>query len=291
MEKINKEMNVEFEYLFVNDGSSDNTLGIMRELASKNPSYIRYISFSRNFGKESALYAGIENATGDYVVAMDVDLQHPPSLLPKMYELIKHNDYDCVGTRRVNRAGEPAIRSFFSKSFYKIINKISHTKIVEGATDYQLMTRQMVDAVLTLPEYNRFSKGIFSWVGFNTYYLEYENVERETGKTTWSFWGLVKYAIDGVVAFSEVPLVIASIIGLLTFALSVILGLVIAIKTLIFDNPTDGWTTLVCLITGLGGLQLFCLGILGYYLGKTYLETKKRPIYITKETEISNLKK
>ena len=285
MEKIRAEMEIDFEYLFINDGSSDKTLPIIRELAEQNPEKVRYISFSRNFGKEAALYAGLEHSTGNYVTVMDVDLQDPPNLLPKMYELLKTAEYDCIGTRRVNRDGEPKIRSLFAKAFYKIINHISDTEIVDGARDYRLMTRQMVDAILQVNEYNRFSKGIFSWVGFHTYYLEYNNIERETGKTTWSFWSLFKYSLDGIVAFSEVPLVLASFIGLFSFAIAVILGIGLAIRTLIFENPTDGWTSIVCLITGLGGLQLFCLGILGNYLGKTYLETKHRPIYLVKETE------
>lgn len=285
MEKINALMDVDFEYIFVNDGSKDKSLKLMRDLATKNPDKVRYISFSRNFGKESALYAGLENATGNYITVMDVDLQDPPKLLPEMYNLLKTTEYDCIGTRRVSREGEPIIRSFFAKQFYRLMNKISDTEIIDGARDYRLMTRQMVDAILQVTEYNRFSKGIFSWVGFNTKYLEYNNVERETGETTWSFLGLLKYSLDGIVAFSEVPLVIASFIGFLSFISALILGVVIAVRTLIFDNPTDGWTSLVCLITGLGGLQLLCLGILGKYLGKTFLETKKRPIYLVKETE------
>lgn len=289
MEKINALMDVDFEYLFVNDGSKDKSLTIMRALATKNPDKVRYLSFSRNFGKESALYAGLENATGDYITVMDVDLQDPPKLLPEMYNLLKTTEYDCIGTRRVSREGEPIIRSFFAKQFYKLMNKISDTEIIDGARDYRLMTRQMVDAILQVTEYNRFSKGIFSWVGFNTKYLEFKNIERETGKTTWSFFGLLKYSLDGIVAFSEVPLVIASIIGFLSFIIALILGVVIAVRTIIFDNPTDGWTSLVCLVTGLGGLQLLCLGILGKYLGKTFLETKKRPIYLLKETEKDNI--
>lgn len=288
MEKVRKNLvteNAEIEYIFVNDGSKDKTLDILRKLAKEDSKRVRYISFSRNFGKEAALYAGLENAKGDFVTVMDADLQDPPELLIEMLKTIREEDYDCVGTRRVSRDGEPPIRSFFARQFYRIINRISDTEIVDGARDYRLMTRQMVDAILELKEYNRFSKGIFSWVGFKTKYLEYKNVERIAGETTWSFWGLMKYSIDGIVAFSEAPLAFASIVGLLSFILAIIMVFVIAIRTLIFDDPTSGWTSLVCIVLGLGGLQLFCLGIVGKYLGKTYLETKRRPIYLVKETE------
>ncbi|WP_313467427.1 glycosyltransferase family 2 protein [Carnobacterium sp.] len=288
MEKVRQNLaaeDAEIEYIFVNDGSKDKTLTILRKLAKKDSERVRYISFSRNFGKEAALYAGLENAKGDFVTVMDADLQDPPELLIEMLKTIREEDYDCVGTRRVSRDGEPPIRSFFARQFYRIINRISDTEIVDGARDYRLMTRQMVDAILELKEYNRFSKGIFSWVGFKTKYLEYKNIERVAGETTWSFWGLMKYSIDGIVAFSEAPLAFASIVGLLSFILAIIMVFVIAIRTLIFDDPTSGWTSLVCIVLGLGGLQLFCLGIVGKYLGKTYLETKRRPIYLVKETE------
>lgn len=289
MEKVTHELSVNIEYLFINDGSSDNTLSILRELARKDKQKIRYISFSRNFGKEAAIYAGLVHSTGDYVSVMDADLQDPPELLPKMLQLIEQGEYDCIGTRRVSRKGEPPIRSFFAKQFYKLINKISDTEIVDGARDYRLMTRQMVNAILQMTEYNRFSKGIFSWVGFNTKYLEFENRERVAGETTWSFWSLFKYSIDGIVAFSEVPLSIASIIGLVSFVFAIFVSLIIIIRTLVFGDPTSGWTSLVVIILGMGGLQLFCLGILGKYLGKTYLESKKRPIFIVKETEKNNI--
>ncbi|MBC9825903.1 glycosyltransferase [Carnobacterium inhibens] len=285
MEKIRKKMSVEFEYIFVNDGSKDKTLPVLRNLAKKDNNRVRFISFSRNFGKESALYAGLEFSTGNYVTVMDVDLQDPPELLPQMFELIKTEEYDCIGTRRVSREGEPPIRSFFAKQFYAIINRISETEIVDGARDYRLMTRQMVNAILEVKEYNRFSKGIFSWVGFKTKYLEYKNVERAAGETTWSFWSLFKYSLDGIVAFSETPLAFAALVGLFSFLIAIIMMFVVAIRTLIFDDPTSGWTSLVVIILGIGGLQLFCMGIIGKYLGKTYLETKKRPIYIVKETE------
>ena len=289
VEKVKEKLeNASIESLFVNDGSKDRTLTILRSLAEID-SNVRYLSFSRNFGKEAAMFAGLENANGNYVVIMDADLQDPPDLLPKMYNIIKNEEYDCVGSRRVNREGEPPIRSFFARQFYKIINRISETEIVDGARDYRLMTRQMVNAVLEMREYNRFSKGIFSWVGFDTKYLDYENLSRAAGETTWSFWSLMKYSLDGIVAFSDTPLAISSLIGLISFIISIGMAFVIAIRTLIFDDPTSGWTSLVVIILAIGGLQLFCLGILGKYIGKTFLESKNRPIYIIKETE-KNLK-
>ncbi|MER2173180.1 MAG: glycosyltransferase family 2 protein [Carnobacterium sp.] len=288
MEVVRKLLSAEIEYIFINDGSSDETLSVLRELSKINNKRVRYISFSRNFGKEAALYAGLRNALGDYVTVMDVDLQDPPELLPKMFHLIKEENYDCIGTRRVNRDGEPPIRSFFAKRFYRIINQISETEIVDGARDYRLMTRQMVNAILEVTEYNRFSKGIFSWVGFKTKYLEFKNQERIAGETTWSFWSLLKYSLDGIVSFSEAPLAFASFVGIFSFIGALLMAIVIMSRTIIFDNPTSGWTSLVVLILGLGGLQLLCLGIIGKYLGKTFLETKRRPIYIVKETEKNN---
>lgn len=278
-------VNADIEYIFVNDGSKDKTLQVLRDLAKEDEKRVKYISFSRNFGKEAGLYAGLQQATGDYVAVMDVDLQDPPEMLPKMLQIIREEEYDCVGTRRVSRDGEPPIRSFFARQFYRIINNISETEIVDGARDYRLMTRQMVDAILSMGEYNRFSKGIFSWVGFDTKYLEYKNQERVAGETSWSFWSLFKYSLDGIVAFSELPLAFASFIGFFSFAIAMVAMFIIVIRTLILDDPTSGWPSLVCFILAIGGLQLFCLGILGKYLGKTYLETKKRPIYIVKETE------
>ena len=275
---------VDFELIFVNDGSSDDTLVSMRTLA-RIDSRVRYLSFSRNFGKEAAMYAGLQSATGDFVAVMDVDLQDPPELLPSMYKTLKKEAFDCVGTKRVNRNGEPRIRSFFAKMFYKLINRISDNYIVDGARDYRLMTRRMVDAVLEMTEYNRFSKGIFTWVGFETKYIEYSNVERPAGKTSWSFWGLFKYSIDGIVAFSEAPLAIASVVGFITFLIALVMAVFFAIRTLIFGNPTSGWTSLVVIILALGGIQLLSLGILGKYISKTYLETKRRPLYILKETD------
>lgn len=275
---------VEYEYVFVNDGSKDRTLEVLKKEALSNHR-LRYLSFSRNFGKEAGLYAGLQNAKGDYVVVMDVDLQDPPELLPEMYRLIQTKEYDCIGTRRSTREGEPPIRSYFAKQFYKLINRISDTEIVDGARDYRMMTRQMVDAILEISEYNRFSKGIFSWVGFETKYLEFENKERVAGETSWSFWSLFKYSIDGIVAFSEAPLDIASVVGFLSFVAAVILAIFFAVRTIIFGNPTSGWTSLITIILGLGGMQLLSLGILGKYVGKIFIEAKRRPVYIIKETD------
>ena len=246
---------------------------------------MKFVSFSRNFGKEAAMMAGLEYSKGDYVTLMDADLQDPPALLPEMYNYIVNEGYDCVGTRRVTRKGEPPIRSFFARMFYKIINKISKVEMVDGARDYRLMTRQMVDAILSLKEYNRYSKGLFSFVGFNTKWLEYENVERVAGETKWSFWKLLIYAIEGITAFSTVPLMISVVIGLLFCLISFIMIVVIIVKTLVFGDPTSGWPSLACIIFLVSGVQLFSIGVLGQYLAKTYLETKKRPVYIIKETE------
>lgn len=285
IKRISKEMEeMDFEYLFINDGSKDKTLEILKKL-SKEDKKVRYISFSRNFGKEAAIYAGLENAIGDYVTIMDADLQDPPSMLPEMYRLIKEEGYDTVGTRRVTRKGEPPIRSFFARCFYKIINKMSKVEMVDGARDYRLMTRQVVDAILSLKEYNRYSKGLFSFVGFKTKWLEYENVERVAGETKWSFWKLFKYAIEGIVAFTTVPLSLASILGIILCFVSFIAIIFIILKTLIFGDPVGGWPSMICILLFVSGIQLLCMGIIGQYLAKTYLETKKRPIYIIKETE------
>ena len=286
--KVAQEMKkVEFEFIFVNDGSKDKTLQVAREL-SKKDKRVRYVSFSRNFGKEAAMLAGLEAAKGDYVAIMDVDLQDPPALIPDMYNYITNEHYDCVATRRVTRKGEPKIRSFFARCYYKLINKISKTEIVDGARDFRLMTRQMVDSILELKEYNRFSKGIFSWVGYETKWLEYENVERVAGTTKWSFWKLFGYSLESIVAFSTAPLAIASIVGILFCIISFIMILVIIIKTLAFGDPVAGWPSMICIIFLVSGIQLFCLGIIGQYLSKTYLEVKKRPVYLVKETEKSN---
>ena len=279
------ENDAEFEYLFINDGSKDKTINVLRELA-KRDERVKYVSFSKNFGKEATMYAGLEKSSGDYIAVMDVDLQDPPELLVQMFQDLESGEYDCVATRRVSRKGEPPIRSLFAKLFYSMINKISKTEIVDGARDYRLMTRQMVDAILEVKEYNRFSKGIFSWVGFNTKWLEYENVERRAGETKWSFWKLLKYSLDGIVAFSTVPLSIASILGLLLCFIAFVLIIVIVVKTLAFGDPVAGYPSLMCVILFVGGVQLFCMGILGKYLSKTYLETKKRPIYLVKEENI-----
>ena len=287
--KISKimENDAEFEYLFINDGSKDKTIDVLRELAKKDER-VKYVSFSKNFGKEAAMYAGLEKSSGDYIAVMDVDLQDPPELLVQMFQDLESGEYDCVATRRVSRKGEPPIRSLFAKLFYSMINKISKTEIVDGARDYRLMTRQMVDAILEVKEYNRFSKGIFSWVGFNTKWLEYENVERRAGATKWSFWKLLKYSLDGIVAFSTVPLSIASVLGLLLCFIAFVLIIVIVVKTLAFGDPVAGYPSLMCVILFVGGVQLFCMGILGKYLSKTYLETKKRPIYLVKEENIDD---
>ena len=275
---------VDFEFIFVNDGSKDKTLEIARNL-SLNDKRVRYISFSRNFGKEAAILAGLEYSTGDYVAIMDADLQDPPSMLHEMYLGIKEDGYDCVATCRVSRKGEPPIRSFFARCYYRLINKISKTEIVDGARDYRLMTRQMVNSILSLKEYNRFSKGIFSWVGYNTKWLEYKNVERVAGTTKWSFWKLFLYSLESIVAFSTVPLAIASIMGLIFFIVSFIMIVFIIVKTLTIGDPVAGWPSLVCIIFFVSGVQLFGIGVIGQYLSKLYLEVKGRPVYIVKETE------
>ena len=284
IQKIEKNFtDVEFEIIFINDGSRDKTLELMREL-SKNDD-VRYVSFSRNFGKEAAMYAGLEVSSGDYVAIMDADLQDPPALLKKMYEILESGEYDSVATRRVTRKGEPVIRSFFARLYYKIINKISKTEIVDGARDFRLMTRQMVNAVLEVKEYNRFSKGIFSWVGFRTKWLEYENIERAAGETKWSFWKLFLYSLDSIVAFSTVPLSIASVMGILFCFVAFLMIIFVIVRTLIYGDPTSGWPSMVCIMFFIGGVQLLCIGIIGQYLSKAYLEVKRRPIYIVAETE------
>lgn len=283
MEQLKGEL--EFELVFIDDGSGDGTLEMLQQLAAKD-SRVKYVSFSRNFGKEAALFAGLEKAKGDYVVTMDVDLQDPPHLMPEMYEIIKTQEYDCVATRRVSRVGEPPIRSFFARQFYKIMKKISSADIMDGARDYRFMTRKMVDGILSMREYNRFSKGIFGWVGFRTKWLAYENIERVAGETKWSFWKLFLYSLEGIVAFSTTPLMIASVVGVLFCALAFVMLLVIFVRAMIFGDPVAGWPSLVCIITFLGGIQLFCIGIIGMYLAKTYLEVKKRPIYLIKEEQM-----
>ncbi len=278
----------DIEYIFIDDGSKDQTLNVIKELAKKDKERVRYLSFSRNFGKEAALYAGLQHATGDYIAVMDADLQDPPELLPEMLSLLREKTYDCIGTRRVTRDGEPLVRSFFAKQFYKWMNRISDTEFIDGARDYRLMTKRMVEAVLSVSEVNRFSKGIFSWVGFDTHYLSYNNKERIAGETSWSFWGLFNYSLDAIINFSDLPLTFASFVGLLSFFVSILFLIFIVIRALIFGDPTAGWPSLVTITLAIGGLQLFCLGIVGKYLGKTYLETKKRPLYIVKETNQVN---
>ena len=283
MERVREVMGTEFEYIFINDGSSDNTLSVLRDLNLVNPK-AHYISFSRNFGKEAALYAGLQHAKGNYVTVMDVDLQDPPELLIEMKKRLDEVvELDCVGTRRVTREGEPPIRSFFARMFYKLINHISQVEMVDGARDFRLMRRPMVDAILEVSEYNRFSKGIFAWVGFNTEYLEYKNVERVAGKTSWNFWSLFNYSLEGIVNFSDAPLNIAFLGGILSWILAFILMAVIIIRTLVFGDPTSGWPSLMTVILLIGGFQLLTIGILGKYIGKIFMETKKRPVYVIKE--------
>jgi len=283
MQKVAMQMAyVDFEYIFVDDGSKDNTMEIIKELKKKDEK-IKYISFSRNFGKESAIYAGLKNATGDYVVFMDADLQDPPKLLPEMFTYIKEEGYDSVSTRRVSRKGEPPIRSFCAKCFYKIMNRISEVELMDGARDYRLMTRQYVDALLSLSEYNRFSKGLFGWVGFRTKWIEFENVKRVAGETKWSFWKLFKYSLEGIVSFSIAPLYISSFLGAGMCGVAFVAIIFIVIREMIFKSSAYGWTSMICILIFIGGLVLLSIGVLGFYLSKIYLEVKKRPIYIAKE--------
>ena len=284
MDEMEEQQKVQFELIFVDDGSKDHSLFEMRRLAQKDMR-CRYLSFSRNFGKEAAMYAGLQAAKGDYVTVMDVDLQDPPSLLPKMYAMLQSGTCDCVAARRSSREGEGKIKSFLSNAFYGVINRLSRTEIVSGARDYRLMSRKMVDAVLEMSEYNRFSKGIFSWVGFKTKWFAYQNVERVAGQTKWNFWSLFKYSIEGIVGFSTQPLVMAALAGVI-FCLAAFVGIIfVVVRALIFGDPTAGWPSMVCIMLLCSGVQLFCLGIVGEYLAKTYLEVKHRPIYITRETE------
>lgn len=286
MIRVEQEMSdYAFELIFVNDGSKDETIKIVQDLAQKD-SQVKYIDFSRNFGKEAAIYAGLSKAKGDFVVMMDADLQDPPALLPQMMGYIENEGYDSVATRRVTRKGEPPIRSFFARCFYRMINKMSRTEIVDGARDYRLMTRKFVDSLLELGEYNRFSKGLFGWVGYRTKWLEFENVERVAGETKWSFWKLFLYSIEGIVGFSTAPLALAAVMGVFFCLVSFLLICFIVTKTLIYGDPVSGWPSMVCIYLMIGGIQLFCIGILGEYLAKAYLEVKKRPIYICRDTNI-----
>lgn len=279
--------NVDFEIIFVNDGSSDTTLQILKDLSSKD-NRIKYISFSRNFGKEAAIYSGIEHSTGDYVALMDADLQDPPSLLKEMYDSVTLENYDAVGTRRIDRKSEPVIRSFFARFFYKLINKMSKIEMVDGARDYVFMKRTVANSILSLKEYNRYSKGLFSFVGFNVKWIEYNSIPRVAGETKWSFWKLTKYALEAITAFSTTPLVLSSVIGLIFCLVSFLMIIFIIFRTIILGDITSGWPSLVCIIFMVSGIQLFSLGIIGQYLSKTYLEVKRRPIYIIKETNINS---
>lgn len=273
----------EFEFLFINDGSKDCTLEVLKQF-SKEDDRVVFLSFSRRFGKEAAMYAGFCNAKGDYVAVMDADMQDPPSLLPEMLEILESGEYDSVATRRTSRKGEPLLRSWFAKRFYRIINKISDADVVDGARDFRLMKRDMVNSIVKMSEYNRFSKGIFGWIGFKTYWLSYENVERVAGKTKWSFWKLLKYSIDGIVNFSQVPLYLSSLSGLFFTLISFVMILLVIVRKLVFGDPVDGWASTVCIIMFIGGIQLFCMGIMGQYIAKIYMESKKRPHYIIAET-------
>ena len=280
--KVFNEMDVDHELIFVDDGSSDQTLNVLMRLA-KDPK-VTYLSFSRHFGKEAGMLAGLANASGDFVGFIDADLQHPPVLLKQMYEALQDEEYDCAACRRMDRKGDKGIRTFFSRLFYKMINAISDTKLIDGAGDYRLLRRNMVEALMSMSEYNRFSKGLFSWIGFKTYWIEYENVSRASGKTSWSFWGLVKYAFDGFMSFSNAPLELASVFGMITTMASFIYLLFIVIKYALYGDPVQGWATIVCIILLLGGIQLLSLGIIGQYVGKTYLEVKDRPHFIIART-------
>lgn len=280
-DSIFRDKGIELELLYIDDGSKDGTIAEVKKLREKDER-VHFVTFSRNFGKEAAMYAGLEKSKGDYAVIMDVDLQDPPSLLPEMFSYLEEG-YDSVATRRVNRKGEPPIRSFFARMFYRLMKKISKTEMMDGARDYRLMTRQMVDAILSMKEYNRFTKGIFGWVGFNTKWLEYENVERARGETKWNFWKLLMYSFEGIIAFSTAPLQIASLMGVFLCIVAFVMILFIIVRKLIFGDPVSGWPSLVCIMLLTSGVQFFCTGILGQYLARTYMEVKKRPIYLVKE--------
>lgn len=288
--EMKEKYKAELEFVFVNDGSKDGTLQIMKSLAQQDER-VKYISFSRNFGKEAGLYAGLQNASGDYIAVMDADLQDPPEFLMQMYETLQQENIDCAAARRMTRKGEPPIRSFFAKMFYKFINKISQTEIVDGARDFRLMTRQMVDAIVEMSEVNRFSKGLFSWVGFKTEWIPYTNVERAAGSTSWSFWSLFTYAVDGIIAFSTAPLVMVTMLGIIFSLIAFGMIVFFLIKTLVWGDPVDGYPSLVCFMFLIGGIQTLCIGIVGQYLAKTYIEVKHRPIYIIRETNLEHAEK
>lgn len=287
---VARRMESEYELLFVDDGSKDRTLPILKELAAQDE-HVTYFSFSRNFGKEAAMYAGFCNAKGDYVAVMDADMQDPPSLLPQMIEILEGGEYDSVATRRTSRTGEPPIRSWFAKRFYRLVNRISDADIVDGARDFRLMRREMAEAIVSMGEYNRFSKGIFGWIGFRTYWMPYDNIERAAGETKWNFWKLFKYAIDGIISFSQAPLSIASWFGMVMTLLSFLFLFLIVIRKAVFGDPVAGWASTICVIVFIGGIQMFCLGIMGQYIAKAYLETKKRPHFIISETNGEDVKK
>ena len=287
-QKVLEKIDLQYELIFINDGSKDNTLTILRDLAARDPN-VYYLSFSRNFGKEASMFAGFCNTSGDYVAVMDADLQDPPSLLPEMLQILESGEYDSVATRRISRTGEPPIRSWFAKRFYQIINMISDADIVDGARDFRLMKKDMVDAIISMNEYNRFSKGIFGWIGFNTYWLPYDNIKRVAGETKWNFWKLTKYALDGIISFSQTPLSISSWFGIVMTICSLFFMAVIIARRLIFGDPVAGWASTICVIVFIGGMQLFCIGIIGQYLAKTYMETKHRPHYIISETNKSSV--
>lgn len=288
--RVMRGMDCEYELLFVNDGSRDGTLAALKELAERD-GHVVYLSFSRNFGKEAAMYAGFCNARGDYAAVMDADLQDPPSLLPEMLAILQGGEYDSVATRRADRSGEPPVRSYFAKKFYRIINRISDADIVDGARDFRLMKREMVDVIVSMGENNRFSKGIFGWIGFQTYWMPYENVERVAGETKWNFWKLFHYAVDGIINFSQTPLCIASWFGIFMTCFAFLMMVFIVVRWLIFSDPVAGWTSTVCIIIFIGGIQLFCLGIMGQYIAKTYMEAKHRPHFIISETNGDGIKK
>ncbi len=287
---VARRMESEYELLFVDDGSKDRTLPILKELAAQDE-HVTYFSFSRNFGKEAAMYAGFCNAKGDYIAVMDADMQDPPSLLPQMIEILEGGEYDSVATRRTSRTGEPPIRSWFAKRFYRLVNRISDADIVDGARDFRLMRREMAEAIVSMGEYNRFSKGIFGWIGFRTYWMPYDNIERAAGETKWNFWKLFKYAIDGIISFSQAPLSIASWFGMVMTLLSFLFLFLIVIRKAVFGDPVAGWASTICVIVFIGGIQLFCLGIMGQYIAKAYLETKKRPHFIISETNGEDVRK
>lgn len=288
--RVLSELKYEYELLFINDGSTDKTLEILKQLGERDMR-VKYISFSRNFGKEAAMFAGFCNADGDYVAVMDADMQDPPSLIPEMLKYLESGEYDSVATRRVSRKGEPRIRSWFARKFYKIINRISDSDIVDGARDFRMMKKEMVDAIIAMSENNRFSKGIFGWIGFRTYWLPYKNVERVAGETKWNFWKLLKYAIDGIINFSEVPLSIASWFGFIMAFIDFIFMIFIIVRKLCFGDPVSGWASTVCIIIFIGAIQLFCMGVMGQYIAKTYTEVKNRPHYIISESNKEDIKK